>query len=82
MTLPEGLPALTITTVVDELAFIVYRFNLPDLRYGPQKEGQFPCIFVKPFNGCSQVPQGLSMTPPIHPGGPGGRQDQGHEVST
>ena len=28
--------------------------------------------------GSSQVPQGLSMTPPTHPGGPGGQQDQGH----
>ena len=30
--------------------------------------------------GSSQVPQGLSMTPPTHPGGPGGQQDQGHGV--
>ena len=28
----------------------------------------------------SQVPQGLSMTPPTCQGGPGGQQDQGHGV--
>ena len=31
-------------------------------------------------SGSSQVPQGLSKTPPTHPGGPGGQQDQGHGV--
>ena len=46
-----------------------------------QGEGyQQPMIFR---SGSSQVPQGLSMTPPTHPGGPGGpggQQDQGHGV--
>ena len=30
--------------------------------------------------GSSQVPQGLSMTPPTCQCGPGGQQDQGHGV--
>ena len=30
--------------------------------------------------GSSQVPQGLSMTPPTCQSGPGGQQDQGHGV--
>ena len=41
-----------------------------------QEEGYQPPIHFK--SGSSQVPQGLSMTPPTHPGGPGGQQDKGH----
>ena len=43
-----------------------------------QEEGYQPSLTFR--TGCSQVPQGLSMTPPTHPGGPGGQQDQGHVV--
>ena len=38
-----------------------------------QEEGYQP-----PISGSSQVPQGLSMTPPTCQDGPGGQQDQGH----
>ena len=43
-----------------------------------QEEGHQPPKNFRRW--CSQVPQGLSMTPPTHPGGPGGQQDQGHGV--
>ena len=43
-----------------------------------QEEGHQPPIIFR--TGSSQVPQGLSMTPPTHPGEPGGQQDQGHRV--
>ena len=43
-----------------------------------QEEGYQPPIISR--TGSSQVPQGLSMTPPTHQGGPGGQQDQGHGV--
>ena len=41
-----------------------------------QGEGLQPC--VTPTSESSQIPQGLSMTPPTCQGGPGGQQDQGH----
>ena len=40
-----------------------------------QEEGHQPPIIFR--TGSSQVPQGLSMTTPTHPGEPGGQQDQG-----
>ena len=43
-----------------------------------QEEGYQPSLTFR--TRCSQVPQGLSMTPPTQPGGPGGQQDQGHGV--
>ncbi len=43
-----------------------------------QEEGYKPAITSR--TGSCQVPQGLSVTPPTHPGGPSGQQDQGHGV--
>ena len=43
-----------------------------------QEEGYQPPITFRTTR--YQVPQGLSMTPPTHPGGPGEQQDQGHGV--
>ena len=43
-----------------------------------QGEGYQPPITFR--SGSSQVPQGLSMTPPTCQGGPGGQQDKGHGV--
>ena len=43
-----------------------------------QEEGYQPPIIFR--SGSSQVPQGLSMTPPTYPGGPGLQQEQGHGV--
>ena len=43
-----------------------------------QEEGYQPPIISR--TGSSQVPQGLSMTPPTCQGGPGGQQGQEHGI--
>ena len=49
-----------------------------DQERGVVLQDQQPSITFR--SGSSQVPQGLSITPPTHPGGTGGQQDQGHGV--